>query len=82
MDTTTVTNEQFEKFAASSENPATVATDKNAGRLVVYRAANLVENLLLSIDGATEPIESSSDSKAFDGQTWQRGVGGVTLASL
>ena len=59
-----------------------MATDKNAGRLVVYRAANLVENLLLSIDGETEPIESSSDSKAFEGQTWQRGVGGVTLASL
>ena len=29
----------------------------------------------------TESIESSSDSKAFDGQAWQRGVG-VTLASL
>ena len=47
----------------------------------VYRAANLGEKLLLSIDGETESIESSSDSKAFDGQAWQRGVG-VTLASL
>ena len=81
---------------ALSENPATAPTDKNAGRLAVDRAANLGEDLLLSIvdmklsplrkdeiysgplspatcfvrSSGTESIESSSNSKLFDGQTW------------
>lgn len=50
------------RTTAPSGAAVTAATDTNAGRLVVRRAANLGENLLLSIDGANQPPVRKGDT--------------------
>ena len=47
---------------APSSGAATAMTGKNAGRLVIHRAPNLAEALVLSLDGVKQPPLRTGDT--------------------